>query len=66
MSRSATVPQSSPETKNFEIQLSRLADILPTARKDILAGYLTRAGGQEMLALGRYLDDEKTGLLPKN
>lgn len=66
MSRSATVPQSSPETKNFEIQLSRLADILPTARKDILAGYLTRAGGQEMLALGRYLDDEKNGLLPKN
>lgn len=66
MSRSATVPQASADTQNFGLQLSRLADIMPTARKDILAGYLTRAGGQEMLALGRYLDDEKNGLLPKN
>lgn len=66
VARSATLPQSSSlDTSNLEVQLARLADILPNARKDILAGYLARAGGQEMLALGRYLDDEKSGLLSK-
>jgi len=40
----------------------RLADLLPHADKDkdVLAGYLRRAG-QDILAIGKYLEDEKNG-----
>ena len=46
----------------FDRQVARLADLLPHADRDILAGYLRRAG-QDMLAIGQYLEDEKNGSL---
>ena len=46
----------------FDRQVDRLADLLPHADRDILAGYLRRAG-QDMLAIGQYLEDEKNGSL---
>ncbi|PBL02736.1 hypothetical protein ARMGADRAFT_1023913 [Armillaria gallica] len=44
----------------FESQLDRLAVLLPHADRDVLAGYLRRSG-QDMVAIGLYLDDEKMG-----
>lgn len=44
----------------FTRQVDRLADLLPHADKDVLAGYLSRAG-QDILAIGQYLEDEKNG-----
>ncbi|KAL0070968.1 hypothetical protein AAF712_002189 [Marasmius tenuissimus] len=44
----------------FSSQVNRLADLLPHVEKDVLAGYLRRAG-QDILAIGQYLDDEKNG-----
>ena len=46
----------------FDRQVDRLAGLLPHADRDILAGYLRRAG-QDMLAIGQYLEDEKNGSL---
>lgn len=48
----------------FIRQVDKLADLLPHANRDILAGYLRRAG-QDMLAIGQYLEDEKAGNLIK-
>ncbi|KAI9508651.1 hypothetical protein F5148DRAFT_864618 [Russula earlei] len=45
---------------DFTRQVERLADLLPHADKDVLAGYLRRAG-QDILAIGQYLEDEKNG-----
>lgn len=47
---------------DFERQVDKLADLLPQADRDILAGYLRRAG-QDILAIGQYLEDEKNGTL---
>jgi len=44
----------------FSRQVERLADLLPHADKNVLAGYLRRAG-QDILAIGQYLEDEKNG-----
>ncbi|KAG7097249.1 hypothetical protein E1B28_004617 [Marasmius oreades] len=44
----------------FASQVNRLADLLPHVEKTVLAGYLRRAG-QDILAIGQYLDDEKNG-----
>ncbi|KAH9960490.1 hypothetical protein BC827DRAFT_400151 [Russula dissimulans] len=44
----------------FSRQVERLADLLPHANKDVLAGYLRRAG-QDILAIGQYLEDQKNG-----
>ncbi|KAK0230601.1 hypothetical protein IW262DRAFT_413917 [Armillaria fumosa] len=44
----------------FERQLDKLAVLLPHAERDVLAGYLRRSG-QDMVAIGLYLDDEKMG-----
>ncbi|SJL02177.1 uncharacterized protein ARMOST_05503 [Armillaria ostoyae] len=44
----------------FERQLDKLAVLLPHADRDVLAGYLRRSG-QDMVAIGLYLDDEKMG-----
>lgn len=52
-------PHSDPE---FVRQVDRLADLLPHADRTILAGYLRRAG-QDVLAIGQYLEDEKNGTL---
>ena len=54
-----TVPETTPE---FERQVDKLADLLPHADRTVLAGYLHRAG-QDVLAIGQYLEDEKNGTL---
>jgi hypothetical protein len=54
-----------PTNTEFTRQVERLADLLPHADKDILAGYLSRAG-QDILAIGQYLEDEKNGNLRRN
>lgn len=49
----------------FVTQVDKLADLLPHADRDILAGYLKRAG-QDILAIGQYLDDEKNGRIRRD
>jgi len=44
----------------FNIQLDKLVHLLPHADRSVLAGYLRRSG-QDILAVGRYLEDEKNG-----
>jgi len=44
----------------FNQQVDKLANLLPHANRDVLAGYLRRAG-KDMLAIGQYLEDEKNG-----
>ena len=51
-----------PTNTEFTRQVERLADLLPHADKGVLAGYLSRAG-QDILAIGQYLEDEKNGNL---
>lgn len=51
--------QSDPE---FVRQVDKLTDLLPNADRDVLAGYLRRAG-QDILALGQYIEDEKNGMI---
>jgi hypothetical protein len=46
----------------FNDQLENLIVLLPHADKDTLAGYLRRSG-QDILAVGRYLEDEKNGTI---
>jgi hypothetical protein len=63
-------PGSSPEldvptNTEFTRQVERLADLLPHADKDVLAGYLSRAG-QDILAIGQYLEDEKNGTVRRH
>ncbi|KAJ7368014.1 hypothetical protein DFH08DRAFT_12242 [Mycena albidolilacea] len=51
--------------REFEKQVDKLADLLPQAERDVLAGYLRRAG-QDILAIGQYLEDEKNGVLRRD
>ena len=44
----------------FNVQLDKLVHLLPHADRNVLAGYLRRSG-QDILAVGRYLEDEKNG-----
>lgn len=46
----------------FTRQVDKLAALLPKADKTVLGGYLRRAG-QDILAIGQYLEDEKNGTL---
>ncbi|KAF4619413.1 hypothetical protein D9613_005376 [Agrocybe pediades] len=46
----------------FTRQVDQLAAVLPHADRDVLAGYLRRAG-QDMLAIGQYLEDERMGTI---
>lgn len=46
----------------FNRQVDKLAALLPKADRNVLAGYLRRAG-QDILAIGQYLEDEKNGTL---
>lgn len=46
----------------FARQVDKLAALLPKADKAVLGGYLRRAG-QDILAIGQYLEDEKNGTL---
>ncbi|KXN87932.1 hypothetical protein AN958_07942 [Leucoagaricus sp. SymC.cos] len=52
-------PHADPE---FIRQVDRLAELVPHADKMVLTGYLRRAG-QDVLAIGQYLEDEKNGTL---
>jgi len=47
---------------NFICQVNKLAELLPHADRNILSGYLRRAG-RDILAIGQYLEDEKNGTL---
>ncbi|KAI0637755.1 hypothetical protein C8Q77DRAFT_1070226 [Trametes polyzona] len=49
----------------FQQQVDKLAAILPHADRAILAGYLRRAG-EDILAIGQYLEDEKNGTLRRD
>ncbi|KAJ7095112.1 hypothetical protein B0H15DRAFT_774997 [Mycena belliarum] len=51
-----------PADRDFERQVDKLADLLPQAERTVLAGYLRRAG-QDILAIGQFLEDEKNGVL---
>lgn len=53
---------SSPE---FEQQVDKLHVLVPHADRDTLAGYLRRAG-QDILAIGQYIEDEKNGTLKRS
>ncbi|KAF9468874.1 hypothetical protein BDZ94DRAFT_1152647 [Collybia nuda] len=46
----------------FVRQVDKLVDLLPHADRSVLAGYLRRAG-QDILAIGQYLEDEKNGTI---
>jgi len=46
----------------FVRQVDKLVELIPHADRDVLAGYLRRAG-QDILAIGQYLEDEKNGTL---
>lgn len=46
----------------FNLQLEKLVHLLPHANRNVLAGYLRRSG-QDILAVGRYLEDEKNGVI---
>jgi hypothetical protein len=46
----------------FTEQVDKLAALIPQADRNILAGYLRRAGC-DMLAIGQYLEDERTGVV---
>jgi len=46
----------------FSRQVDKLAALLPKADRNVLAIYLRRAG-QDTLAIGQYLDDDKNGTL---
>lgn len=54
-------PQSNVDPE-FIRQVDKLADLLPHADREVLAGYLRRSG-QDILAIGQYLEDEKNGML---
>lgn len=51
--------QSDPD---FSHQVDKLHALLPHADRDILAGYLRRTG-QDMLAIGQYMEDERMGTI---
>ncbi|KAJ6627550.1 hypothetical protein B0H10DRAFT_2210457 [Mycena sp. CBHHK59/15] len=51
--------------RDFERQVDKLADLLPQAERVVLAGYLRRTG-QDMLAIGQYLEDEKNGAVRRD
>ena len=55
-------PLRPPSGQEFERQVDKLVDLLPHADRNILAGYLRRSG-QDILAIGQYLEDEKNGTL---
>jgi hypothetical protein len=46
-------------------QVDKLADLLPHADRNILAGYLRRAGS-DLVALGQYIEDEKNGVIRRD
>lgn len=60
----AATPTPFVSTPEFEQQVDKLQAIVPDADRDILAGYLRRAGN-DMLAIGQYIEDERRGALKR-
>jgi hypothetical protein len=56
------VPDTTPVDPDFSSQVDKLHALLPHANRQVLAGYLRRAG-QDMLAIGQYLEDERMGTI---
>lgn len=56
------VPDATPVDSDFSSQVDKLHALLPHANRQILAGYLRRTG-QDMLAIGQYLEDERMGTI---
>ncbi|KAH8830664.1 hypothetical protein DL96DRAFT_1813678 [Flagelloscypha sp. PMI_526] len=50
---------------DYDDQVAKLADLLPHADRNILGNYLRRTG-EPMLAIGQYLEDERTGNLKRD
>ncbi|KAJ4472204.1 hypothetical protein J3R30DRAFT_3798841, partial [Lentinula aciculospora] len=50
---------------DFRRQVDKLSDLMPHADRIVLAGYLRRSG-QDILAIGQYLEDEKNGRLRRD
>lgn len=46
----------------FNAQLDKLVHLLPHADRNVLGGYLRRSG-QDILAVGKYLEDERNGTI---
>ncbi|TFK55866.1 hypothetical protein OE88DRAFT_1767163 [Heliocybe sulcata] len=61
---SRSSPSRIPDSQ-FERQLDKLADLLPQADRHVLAGYLRRCG-QDIVAIGQYLEDEKSGTIRRD
>lgn len=53
-----------PADTEFSEQVDKLHALLPQADRGILAGYLRHAG-QDMLAIGQYLEDERMGTIQR-
>jgi hypothetical protein len=47
------------------MQVQRLQELLPHADRDVLKKYLRRAG-QDILAIGQYLEDERNGTIRRD
>ncbi|KAG8837223.1 hypothetical protein FRC18_009743 [Serendipita sp. 400] len=48
-----------------EANLNMLCDVMPHVPRDTLALYLRRANGQNLVAIGRYLEDERNGTVAR-
>ncbi|EGO01694.1 hypothetical protein SERLA73DRAFT_177128 [Serpula lacrymans var. lacrymans S7.3] len=59
-SRASPDRSSNESNTDFSRQVDKLAALLPQADRTVLAGYLRRSG-QDLLAIGQYLEDEKNG-----
>ncbi|GAC73573.1 hypothetical protein PANT_9d00165 [Moesziomyces antarcticus T-34] len=53
------------DSETFNATLTKLADILPDADTETLALYLRKAKGNDLQAIGDYLQDQSLGKLPK-
>ena len=53
------------EDEAFQEALTKLSDIFPDADTQVLHYYLRRAKGNDLTAIGDYLQDQSLGKLPK-
>lgn len=50
-------------TSMFNANLSKVSDVLPHVDRRILAAYLKRAGGDDIKAISKYLEDDRNGVV---